>query len=158
MDAKDKTSRQHTYMSFKDSEGITFKKAHLYHRSTGLTAKCLKYLAMLRAGCCKHTAVRGMDVKHGTSPASLRARWTLNRIKLFAVHCAFLTRRIQIFCLCWSKKRPLWLNSSPVCQNLYNLLFVQIIPLQFFIGHWRVTVPLVLLVGTTQGAKILPVL
>ena len=83
------------------------KKVPLYHRSTGLTVKCLKYLAMLRASCCKHTAVRGMDVKHGISPASLRARSTLNGIKLFAEHCAFLTRRIQIFCLCWSKESPL---------------------------------------------------
>ena len=113
----------------KDSEDITFKKVSLYHRSTGLTAKRLKYLAMLRASCCKHIAVHGMDVKHGISPASLRARWTLNGIKLFAAHCAFLTRRIQICCLCWSKESPLWLNLSPVCQNLYNLLFVQIIPL-----------------------------
>ena len=142
----------------KVSEDITLKKVPLYHRSTGLTTKCLKYLAMLRASCCKHIAVRGMDVKHGTSPASLHARWTLNGIKLFAVHCIFLTRCIQIFCLCWSKENPLWLNISPACQNLYNLLLVQIIPLSFLLEHWHVTFPLVLLVGTTQGAKIQPVL
>ena len=58
----------------KDSEDITFKKVLLYHRSTSLTAKCLQYLAMLRASSCKHIAVRGIDVKHPTSAASLRTR------------------------------------------------------------------------------------
>ena len=34
-----------------------------------------------------------------------------------AIHWTFLTRRIQIFCLCWSKESPLWLNISPVCHK-----------------------------------------
>ena len=105
----------------KDSEDITFKKGAFISQVNRLNCKILKYLAMFRASCCKHIAARGMDVKHGISPTSLRARWTLNGIKLFAAHCAFLTRRIQIFCLCWSKESLLWLNISPVCQNLYNL-------------------------------------
>ena len=79
---------------------------------------------MLGTSCCKHIAVRGMGVKHGTSPASLRARWTLNGIKLSVVHCMSLTRRILIFCLCWSKESRFWLNISSVGSNDISVVLI----------------------------------
>ena len=56
----------------KDPEDITFKKGVFILQDNRLN--CKMYLTMLRGSCCKHIAVRGMDVKLGTSSASMRAR------------------------------------------------------------------------------------
>ena len=102
----------------KNSEISRLKRVPLYHRSTGLTAKCLKYLAMLRASCYKHIAVRGMDVKHGISPASLRARWTLNGIQLFAALLVPYTTHTNIL--------PLLVKGKPFMTQHFSLPCVKI--------------------------------
>ena len=106
---------------------------HLKYRSTGSTAKFLQCLATLRASCCKYIAVCGRDVKHRTSPASLCARWTLKGIRLSAVDCTFLTRRIHISCLCWWKERPD--STFRLCVKICTFFFSSNTTCVVFIGE-----------------------
>ena len=140
----------------KDSEGILIKIDTFIARSTGLTAECLQYLAMLgtmllQTYCCSWYAI-----KYGTLLVSLPAKWTINGMKLSTVHCLFLARLIQIVFPCWSKGSlydsiylPLLKIWSIFCWVNYNSVILS--------ENWWVTVPLVLSVVTTRGVKKLPV-
>ena len=86
----------------KDSEDFTFKKVPLYHRSTGLTAKCLKYLTMLSASCAN--------------------------ILLFVVwHVPYKTHTNLLPLLV--KRKPFMTQHFSHMSKFYNLLFAQMIHL-----------------------------
>ena len=114
----------------KDSEDITFKNVAFISQVNRLNCKMSEVSGnvagqLLQTYCCSWYGCQTWDLA-SKSARQMNTEW--NKAVRRTLRVPYTTPT-NFFCLCWSKESLLWLNISPVCQDLYNLLFVQIIPL-----------------------------